>query len=381
MTPQELAIQYQANDFDYFMNRALERVPENIDTREGSIIYDALAPAAYLMAEMSLNLADTVLNSFTQTATGEYLDYRAEERGLIRESATYAEILVTITDENGNPLVVTVGDRFSSIGVIPIYYVVTEISSVNGMATLIAETEGEMGNSYIGQLLPVSAIPGFGNAEITEITIPARDKESDEVLRSRLLVANEIVSFGGNVSDYINYIREIVDVSVVQIFPTWNGGGTVKAVILNNQYLAPSQALIDKVQMLVDPKPNSGNGYGIAPIGHNVTVVGPQLRTINVTLSVDTLPSVTIEDVRHQVEQVVSDYFSTVRESWGNINTDNRTYTVTLYRSQVIVSLLKINGITNATDVKFDGVGADVTVTTSSVKSELPVVGTVIINE
>ena len=33
--------------FDYLMNDALSRVNENIDTREGSIIYDALAPACY----------------------------------------------------------------------------------------------------------------------------------------------------------------------------------------------------------------------------------------------------------------------------------------------------------------------------------------------
>lgn len=32
--------------FDYIMNRMLESVPDTVDKREGSIIYDALAPAA-----------------------------------------------------------------------------------------------------------------------------------------------------------------------------------------------------------------------------------------------------------------------------------------------------------------------------------------------
>jgi len=36
--------------FDYLMKEALSRVNENIDTREGSIIYDALAPACYELA-------------------------------------------------------------------------------------------------------------------------------------------------------------------------------------------------------------------------------------------------------------------------------------------------------------------------------------------
>ena len=32
--------------FDYIMNRMLESVPDTVDKREGSIIYDALSPAA-----------------------------------------------------------------------------------------------------------------------------------------------------------------------------------------------------------------------------------------------------------------------------------------------------------------------------------------------
>ena len=32
--------------FDYIMNRMLESVPDTVDKREGSIIYDALAPSA-----------------------------------------------------------------------------------------------------------------------------------------------------------------------------------------------------------------------------------------------------------------------------------------------------------------------------------------------
>ncbi|MGN1293675.1 baseplate J/gp47 family protein, partial [Weissella soli] len=332
-TPSELADQIQAMDFDYFINAALDRVPETMDTREGSIIYDALAPAAYVMAEMALNLADTVLNTFTQTASGEYLDYRAEERGLTREPATYAKVTATITDEAGNPLVASIGDRFSSIGVDPVLYTLTELSPVSGQATLTAETAGEVGNSYIGQLLPISAISGFGNAELTALTIPARDEETDDDLRDRLLTANEVINFGGNVADYIGFITDLADVASVQVYPTWNGGGTVKAVILNNQFLTPSQTLIDEVQAAIDPLDAQGDGYGIAPVGHTVTVVAPTTRTIDVALNIDTASNVTVEDVRQKVEAMVEDYFNSVREIWGDINADNRTYTVTLYRS------------------------------------------------
>lgn len=381
MTPEELAQQYQNMDFDYFIESALERVPESLDTREGSVIYDAIAPAAYLMTEMALNLSTSVLNTFTQTASGEFLDYRAEERGITREPATYAELVATMTDENGSPLVGSLGDRFASVGVEPVYYSVKRLSNITGQVILAAETAGEVGNSYVGQILPVSPISSFGNAEIIEVSIPARDQESDDELRERLLKTNEIISFGGNVSDYINYVNEMDEVAAVQVYPTWNGGGTVKIVILNNQYLTPSQALISKVQTVIDPVDVSGNGYGIAPIGHKVTVMSPTLRTINVSVTIQTANNVTAEDVRQQIEKAISDYFADVRKSWGVIDFDTRTYLVTLYRSQIIVSLLKINGITNVSNVSFDGTEGDVNLITNDKKEELAMLGTVKINE
>lgn len=380
MTPKELANKFQAMDFDYFINAALDRVPSNLDTREGSVIYDAIAPAAYVMAEMSLNVADTVLNTFTQTASGEYLDYRAEERGLTREQATFTQLTATLTDANGQPLVADIGDRFASIGVEPIYYKLTKLSNVSGQATLTAETAGEVGNSYIGQLLPISAIAGFGNAVVNEVIIPARNAETDDELRERLLTSNEVIAFGGNVADYIKFIVDMEDVAAVQVYPTWNGGGTVKAVILNNQYLAPSQTLIDQVKNAIDPVNSSGNGYGIAPVGHTVTIVAPVLRTINVGVTINTTPTVTVEDVRQKVEQAIDEYFNSVREKWGDINADDRTYTVTLYRSRIIVALLKVDGVTNATNVTFDGEDNDITLTTNATTEELPMLGTVTID-
>ena len=57
--------------FDYLMNDALSRVNENIDTREGSIIYDALAPACYELAGFYLQLKNLLLDTFPQTAVGQ----------------------------------------------------------------------------------------------------------------------------------------------------------------------------------------------------------------------------------------------------------------------------------------------------------------------
>ena len=37
---------FEENDFDTLMERMLENVSDELDKREGSVIYDAIAPAA-----------------------------------------------------------------------------------------------------------------------------------------------------------------------------------------------------------------------------------------------------------------------------------------------------------------------------------------------
>ena len=54
----------------------------------------------------------------------------------------------------------------------------------------------------------------------------------------------------------------------------WNGGGTVKLTIIASDFTAPSTELIRQVQTAIDPEQNHGEGMGLAPIGHTVTVTG-----------------------------------------------------------------------------------------------------------
>lgn len=85
---------------------------DGVDKREGSIIYDAIAPVAYSFAEMAMNMQQVVLNAYLQTANGVYLDYKAAERGTQREPATNARVTAEFTDNKGNPLTIDVEDRF-----------------------------------------------------------------------------------------------------------------------------------------------------------------------------------------------------------------------------------------------------------------------------
>ena len=42
---------YEDMTYEHILQGMLNRVPDDIDKREGSVIYDALAPAAYFLAD------------------------------------------------------------------------------------------------------------------------------------------------------------------------------------------------------------------------------------------------------------------------------------------------------------------------------------------
>ena len=60
--------------YNAILQRMLAQVPDDIDRREGSIIYDALAPTAYALAGQNFMLGYLTNLLFGDTATGEWLD-------------------------------------------------------------------------------------------------------------------------------------------------------------------------------------------------------------------------------------------------------------------------------------------------------------------
>ena len=379
MTPQEMADQLAKLDYDYWKDKALEKVPSNIDSRQGSIISDSLAPSAYSFAEVILYIRQWILDSYTQTATNQYLDYRGQERGLTRIAASNAVVTGRFLDRDGKPAAVVVGDRFASIGPLPFFYAVSKVND-DGTGQLTSETTGDAPNHYIGQILPITPNDDVADAQIIEISVPARNVETDDEFRKRILANYNVNAYGGNVADYQDMVAQLHTVGAVQIYPTWAGGGTVKLVILDNDFSPPSEQLIHDVQAAIDPQDMPGDGYGLAPIGHTVTVIGPTERKIDVVVTVQTDGSVQVNEVRTQINDAIEGYFDSVRRTWGSMDISHRSYTLRILRAQIIAAILRIPGIINATDLTIAGGDVDIKMTSTGTLSELPVVGEVTVN-
>ena len=81
---------YEGLTYEQILQRMLDRAPLDVDKREGSIIYNAIAPVAAEVKQMQIEL-DVLLNeTFADTASRQYLIKRAAERGIIPKKATHA---------------------------------------------------------------------------------------------------------------------------------------------------------------------------------------------------------------------------------------------------------------------------------------------------
>lgn len=81
---------YEDMTFENIMDRCLDRVSSSIDKREGSVVYDAIAPAAAELAIMYIELAYLMDRAFPDTESGDDLTKKVRERSIFRTPATAA---------------------------------------------------------------------------------------------------------------------------------------------------------------------------------------------------------------------------------------------------------------------------------------------------
>ena len=367
--------------YQNILTQMLDQVPATFDKRDTSPIPTALGPAAYALEGFYISLNQVQLAAYIQTATGQALDYLAVIAGLTRYPAS-AAVRLGIFD-----MAVPIGSRYSTIN---------GADSINFQATaattgetegdyyfqLTAETPGSIGNEYTGPILPITAIPGLNSAQITDILVPGDDEESDEDFRARIIEALNDRPFGGNIASYRTYIMAIDGVGAVQVYPTWNGGGTVKCSVLGADFLPASPTLVENVQNAVDPPPNQGLGLGTAPIGAQVTVVAPEELTVNVSATLQLASGYAIGQVQTPIQQAIENYMLSVRQEWATpVNTTSVEYQANVYVARIVAAIVSVPGVVNATNVQLNGGTADLILTETGAAQQVPITGTVTLSE
>lgn len=344
------------NDITYngILQKLLDNVTEKVDKREGSIIYNALAPCAMEIAIMYTELNNIILETFADTASREYLILRAKERGLIPKPATRS---ILKGEFNMN---IPLESRFS-LGNLT-YKAIKKIEDNNFQ--MQCEQFGVIGNKNTGELIPVEYIDGLTKATLTEVLIPGQDEEETEVFRARYFNSFETKSYGGNVKDYLEKTNSIDGVGATKVTPVWNGGGTVKLTIIDSEFNKASEELIEKVQEEIDPS-KDGTGGGIAPIGHIVTVDTVTEIVVNISTNITFSEGNNFLKLQSKITQIVNAYLLELRKDWANQSN------LTVRISQIDAKILSIDGIIDITNTRINGTTSNLLVT----KYQIPKLG------
>lgn len=338
-------------------------ISDEFDKREGSIVHTVLAPVAKKLVDME-NKNNTAFEDINvDTAPLDNLILRAKERDIEYLEAEKSVIKADIELADGDSL--DGGERFFTAGS-GVYF---SVLSADGDSYLLeCEEYGTVGNIESGTLV----FDGRGitviSAEITGVSSYGREAETEAALRQRYYDSLEAFSFGGNIPDYKERCLNISGVGGVQVRRAWNGGGTVKLVLVGNDYGSADEDTVDSVQKLFDPIVDGVHtGNGIAPIDHIVTVVSAGETPVNVVSTIEFEDGVTLSDINDSVKEALQEYFTLLCETWAD------TGKTVVRISKIESALSSVSGIIDAYDTTINGSTSNITFS----GDDIPVLGTV----
>ena len=336
-----------ADTKEEILQRLLDNLPDEYDKSLGSFFYDVQAPLAIEHEEVYKKIDEILDKGFAKTSSGIYLDRKAEEQGLVRKSATFADGTVTISGSVG--AVIKIGDKVSSDY---ITFTISETKTIPEGGTIdvkiTADTAGTDGN------LPVGAIKTFpvtlsGLISVTNLapTTGGYNEETDDELRARYFEKVSSPAASGNKYHYSVWAKEVTGVGDVKVIPLWNGAGTVKVIIINSEKQAAEQSLIDEVAEKIESN---------RPIGADVTVVTAVSVTINISVTLTLDEGLSADTVRPKIENAVSEYLkkTAFKNSYVSV-------------AHIGSSILFVDGVLDFTDLTVNGGTDNIPVTDEQV--------------
>lgn len=289
---------YDSNTFEDVLDRMLGRIPDTLDKREGSVIYDALAPTALEVSALYSYLEYLIRQSFISTADKEYLELLAEPFIDIKK-ATKSQIIAIFKNSEGEKIDIPIGARFS---VEKLDFIAKE-KERDGVFLLECEQSGKIGNITSGSLIPIEYIENLATAEITSLIKEAFDDEDEESLRTRLLKKLREPATSGNIYHYMQWAREVEGVGEVKVFPLHSGAGTVKILILNRDNNIADHGLISQVRSHIEE---------VRPIGASVTVGTARVKNISVSVNIINTEGSDVEVIKRNFREALEEYFKSI---------------------------------------------------------------------
>ena len=191
-------------------------------------------------------------------------------------------------------------------------------------------------DDYIDKVL---AIHGVGACRVRRIPVEDVKRESLIPPEGTDAWIGSVVA-GENIKNWIKRVYGLLKKNALSI------GGSVSVQILDTIFAKASDELIKRVQERLDPL--HGEGYGLAPIGHNVFVSTPKEKEITVSGKFTFDTGYSFSALESQIKEVLEKYMLELRKLWSKENAVVR-------HVQITARLLAIEGIVDIKNTKING--------------------------
>lgn len=352
---------------DELIEQAIKNAPEDIDTRQGSVFFDAISGSFNRLAQLFIDANLISEQSSVRTATGENLDILAANlymSKLKREEAQTSQYNITLTAAVGIPFEevdIEEGDRFIVDGM---YFILKQ--NEDESFYIEAEIPGADSNNIpVGtSALPVETIDDLASAKIGNIIRSGIDEEDDEAFRLRIQEMLSAPAENANAQQYKTWCENIKGVGTATIFPLFAGPNTVKAVLTDSNNQPCTSEIVKAVQDFIDPITRNtkvvvdgaeiivgdGIGEGVAPIGAHFLAVTAINNDITVTILNPLLSEgINKEEAISVIRKNIASYFSSLTKSYDA----KKNITVKLIQVSSIIA--SSNGIEDFESVLING--------------------------
>ncbi len=316
------------------IEQAIANAPDDIDTRQGSVFFDAISGSFNRLAQLFIDANIISEQSSVRTATGENLDILAANlymSKLKREEAQTSQYNITLTAAEGIPFEevdIEEGDRFIVDG---IYFILRQ--NEDESFYIEAETPGADSNNIpVGtSALPVETIDDLASAKIGNIIRSGIDEEDDDAFRLRIQEMLSAPAENANAQQYKTWCENIKGVGTATIFPLFAGPNTVKAVLTDSNNQPCTSEIVKAVQDFIDPITRNtkvvvngaeiivgdGIGEGVAPIGAHFLAVTAINNDITITILNPLMyEGVSQDEVISVIRKNIANYFSSLTKSY-----------------------------------------------------------------
>ncbi len=333
----------------------LDRIEdETLSKNEGSVLWHTVSAVAYRIWETYQAMNALIPIAYVDDTSGEYLEKRCGEVGIVRKAGTKATCTVSLTGSNG--LIIPAGTVFATAnGLSFLLDEAVTLSDGTGEGALTAEEEGASYNIAAAALstmqTAISGLTGYTNTAAAG----GADEETDEELYARLQDYWLKPVTSGNANEYEAWAKSVAGVGYAKVLPLWNGPGTVKVVIANEDMEPVDGAVIVRCGSYIEP---------LHPIGASVTVVSATGVWLDIAATVATEGDVD--------ETTIADEFSSVF----------RAYVITGAMQEGIVRYYRIMKCLLLCDGVIDITGLTVNSNTDNIllsDTEIPLLGEVAI--